>query len=46
LSTKDVYDCSIVRDNEKYLMDTTLQISYFEDDTTSIDLDFIIDEKQ
>ena len=46
LNTKDIYDVSIERDNEKYFMDTTLELSYFTDDNMSLDLDFIIDEKQ
>ena len=35
LNTKDIYDVSIERDNEKYFMDTTLELSYFTDDNMS-----------
>jgi len=45
LNMGDIFDCQIIRENEKYYYDTSLEISVFKDDSVKM-YDFILDEKK
>jgi hypothetical protein len=44
LTMQDIFDCQLIRENEKYFYDTSLEISVLKDNSVKM-YDFIADEK-
>jgi len=42
---KDIFDCQIVKENSKYLFDTSLEVSCLENDGSAPTYDFILQER-
>lgn len=44
LTMTDIFDCQLIRENEKYFYDTSLEISVLKDNSVKM-YDFLADEK-
>jgi hypothetical protein len=44
INLKDIFDCQIVKENSKYLFDTSLEVSCLESDGSAPTYDFILEE--